>query len=101
MKPASVCTPCSLPYSPRPIQLQSDGNLKKIRDLTKDAPLPKKSPFKQILAVGDGTCGSSCDTFSRTAWFHAANNPKVKEAVQPSSSGLPTTLNTVYFTSGC
>lgn len=32
-----------------------------------------QSPFKKIIAITDGRCGSSCDTFSRTAWFAARN----------------------------
>jgi len=40
------------------------------------ANLPKTSPFKQILALGNGLCGSSCDTFSRSSWFYSKNNPK-------------------------
>ena len=37
---------------------------------------PKTNPFKQILALGNGLCGSSCDTFSRSTWFYSKNNPQ-------------------------
>jgi len=33
-------------------------------------------PFNKIIALSDGGCGSTCDTFSRTAWFHSLSNPK-------------------------
>jgi hypothetical protein len=32
-----------------------------------------QSPFKQVIAITDGSCGSSCDKFSRTSWLAAQN----------------------------
>ena len=29
-----------------------------------------------LITSVQGYCGSSCDTFSRTAWWHARSNPK-------------------------
>lgn len=36
----------------------------------------KEHPFKQITAVTDGLCGSTCDTFSKTAYFYSKTHPK-------------------------
>lgn len=40
-----------------------------------DLPENYTAPFRKILAVSDGYCGSTCDTFSRTAWFYSRRNP--------------------------
>ena len=39
-------------------------------------PVPLSSPFRQILALGNGLCGSTCDTFSRTASLYSLNHPR-------------------------
>lgn len=43
--------------------------------------VPSFSPFKQILAAGDGFCGSTCAQFSTMAWTYSKlhpNKPKFK-----------------------
>lgn len=37
---------------------------------------PSSHPFKKILAVGNGLCGSACDQFSRTSWFYSLAHPE-------------------------
>lgn len=34
-------------------------------------PLPPTHPFKKIIAVTDGLCDSTCDQFTRAAWFYS------------------------------
>ena len=37
--------------------------------------VPPFSPFKQIIAVGDGFCGSTCAQFSTMAWTYSKLHP--------------------------
>ena len=37
--------------------------------------VPSFSPFKQILAVGDGFCGSTCAQFTTMAWTYSKLHP--------------------------
>ena len=73
----------TLPYIPLRLY-----NLVTIEDVIPTA--LTTSPFTQVLALGNGLCGSSCDTFSRTAWFYRYG----------STSELIVSFHTL-FTSSC
>ncbi|KAG1677823.1 hypothetical protein FOA52_008587 [Chlamydomonas sp. UWO 241] len=38
-------------------------------------PSPYVSPFKSVLAISDGMCGSTCSTWGITSWLHSKTTP--------------------------
>lgn len=70
-------------------------------------------PFKKIIAVGNGMCGSSCDQFTRTAWLYSLTHPEAatfrfvtfggtgkKEDISPTEFGAGNVINNDYVTQG-
>ncbi|KAG1671304.1 hypothetical protein FOA52_010876 [Chlamydomonas sp. UWO 241] len=64
-------------------------NISSVNPLLSKAGLPSPyvSPFKSILAISNGMCGSTCSTWGLTSWLHSKTTPDANSFKWPTYGG--------------